>query len=190
MAIKTPTAPRKLRKAERQLEVLVLRRRGMNYRAIGRQLGCSRTTVMRDLREQLEILATETEQSRDSLRTLELERLDELIRVHSLAAEAGDEKAAGLILRCIAERSKLLGLYASQRVELSGDADAPIKHEHDHVHAIATLTDKELRSLVERGTTPNQNESSCQPQPPAQTPAPTASAPPAAKPAKLPALPF
>lgn len=97
--------------AQRQRKALELRRAGASYRAIADALGCATATAHDDVRAALALLAAETRAEAEQLRALEVERLDAVMMGHWTAATArGDVDAARIVLRCIEQRSRLLGL--------------------------------------------------------------------------------
>lgn len=132
-----------------KLTALELRKQGKSYRqiaiAIGRSKGLAHRWVGEMLLETLQEPANE-------LRTLELERLDALsdalwpLIVKEMPDDVADEdradyrpslKAVDSILRVMERRAKLLGL------------DAPVRTEHSGSVDVRTLTDDELRAIVE-----------------------------------------
>ena len=66
----------------------------------------------------LERLGGEEVRRADALRQLHLERVDAVMGATWGRAVAGDIRAAGIVLRCLDRRAKLLGVYAPARVDL------------------------------------------------------------------------
>lgn len=88
-----------------------LRTMGMSWRQIAEQLGFSGAGSVRvDVRRWLQTTGARVDEEvrRDAL-DLELERLDELVLTYMPLALAGAERAADVVLKTIAMRSKLLG---------------------------------------------------------------------------------
>lgn len=101
-----PKGPTKQR-AERIAKVLDLRAAGATYEEIARALNISLTQAHKDATLGLELTLKEPA---DSLRTLELRRLDRLQRAYWRAALEGDKQAADRVIRIMEHRAKLLGL--------------------------------------------------------------------------------
>ncbi|MFA5379909.1 MAG: hypothetical protein WC455_29385, partial [Dehalococcoidia bacterium] len=130
--------------AERRPQALQLRIAGASYRAIGKQLGTSGVQAFRDVEYELKLLAEESKEEAERVRQLETERLDALLlalwprakggRIQNGAGEyeviAPDQGAVDRILRIMERRSKLMGLDAPVKQELTGKDGGPIEHEH------------------------------------------------------------
>jgi len=111
-------------RVERRLKALELRKAGASYRRIGDTLGVAMVTVRRDIAHELAQLAAETQRDAAELRGLELSRLDAVMLGSWTAATRGDADAARIVLRCIEQRVKLLGLA------LTADAAGSINLTH------------------------------------------------------------
>lgn len=103
---------------EKQAKALQLRQAGATLKQVAVELGFNEPSqahalVMSALKT---ILPDET---RDEYRRLELARLDRLQMGHWTAAINGDDKAAVVVLRCMAARAKLLGLEAPAQVQVN-----------------------------------------------------------------------
>lgn len=110
---------------DRQVRALELRKAGWDYATIAEQLGYSsgsgaHKAVCAGLRAALREPAQE-------LIELEVERLDAMLRT-SLWQRAmnGDSHAVDRVLRIMERRSKLLGLDAPTKQELSGPHGTPV----------------------------------------------------------------
>ena len=118
----SPTAQRRIEAKERSLKALELRKTGMRYEAIAKQLGyTSRGTAHKAVMKELELLAQECQEEAAKVRDLELARLDELYLKAWEAVEDGNIAAIDRCLRVQERRAKLLGLDAAEKVDLSGD---------------------------------------------------------------------
>lgn len=125
---KTPLTPeeRESRKQEARQKRLVaaanrakaveLRKLGMSYEAIGNKLGMTRqsahaavTKAMREIREK-------TETDAETVRTMELEKLDAIEMAMWPGAKNGNHLAADRVLKAMERRAKILGLDAPQKV--------------------------------------------------------------------------
>lgn len=107
-----------IRGRERELAALALRKEGLTYAEIAERLGISESgahaAVMRALRRLFEKVNEEAEQ----VRTLELQRLDDLLM--ALWPKRHLPHYVDRILHIMERRSKLLGLDAPSKVALDG----------------------------------------------------------------------
>lgn len=91
-------------------QALALRRAGHGYAEIGRRIGITRQAaryaVIRAYQQLSEEIAEETAKARD----VELDRNDAILTAWWDLAQQGDEKAAGIVLKALAQRHKILGL--------------------------------------------------------------------------------
>jgi predicted ArsR family transcriptional regulator len=105
---------------ERRAQVAALRLAGVrSCRQIARRLGASRMTVCRDLafldREWAERAAADVRVEKGRA----LDRYEALLRAFWGPALAGDAKAAGVVLACLAALARTLGTAAPLRVDLA-----------------------------------------------------------------------
>lgn len=109
---------------ERHMEALRLRILGEPYDAIAQQLGfASRSGAHRAV---MSALAKTLREPAEELRTLELERLDTLMRPLMERAKEGSQTAVDRILRIMERRAKLLGLDAPEKREITGADGVPL----------------------------------------------------------------
>jgi hypothetical protein len=106
---------------DRQLRALELRRAGLGYWEIARQLGYrgaagAYVSVQAALRK---LCAPPAEE----LRQLELERLDRLQLTYWPRALAGEAEACDRVLKIMQQRARLLGL---EKTVIAGDPDNPL----------------------------------------------------------------
>ena len=94
----------------RRLRALELRRAGLSYDAIAGALHVSTATAHGDVQAGLKRIGAECLEEATALRSLELSRVDRVVELATKAAEAGDVKALGVILRAVEVRARLLGL--------------------------------------------------------------------------------
>lgn len=99
--------PAAIVRVDQTAAALELRRRGKSYRYIGEVLGLS-TSVATDLINQA--LEDTVQEPARAVVQLELERIDELQEGLWTAATSGDVAAAGMVLRLMERRARLLGL--------------------------------------------------------------------------------
>lgn len=91
---------------------------GLSVDEICRVTGLSSATVAREKRKIVEAKTAERETAVTELREIELARLDRLQRGHFAAACDGNVHSAKVVLQCIAQRSKMLGLDAPVKVDV------------------------------------------------------------------------
>lgn len=102
---------------QRQAQAVELRLAGVSLTKIAEAVGYShasgaRQAIMAALQEML------PEETRNEARRREVATLDRLQASNFAAAMSGDEKAATIVLRCVAQRSKLLGLEAPVQLDI------------------------------------------------------------------------
>ena len=102
---------------ERENQVLELRKSGATWAEIASVTGYANASGAQKAYSR--VVTRVQRESLDELRDLELERLDRLQRSYWKAAVIdGDKKAAEFVLKVIAQRTKLLGLDAPQRIDV------------------------------------------------------------------------
>lgn len=101
--------------AERRIQALELRKRGLGFREIARQLGVSLGQAHGDVQKAMSALADMELKCAEDAHRLDLERIDGLIEGHYQQAVSGDHRSAAIILRVLERRAKLLGLDAPDR---------------------------------------------------------------------------
>lgn len=109
---------------KRQLTALDLRISGLSYRAIADKLSTPESTIshvqiFRDVENELARLAELRADKGETLRELELLRLDKVVEHLASWVESGNVGAVNAWIKASERRSKMLGL------------DAPTKHEVD-----------------------------------------------------------
>jgi hypothetical protein len=126
--------------AERAKKALALRRAGLSYEAIGRELGISKPSAFKMIARAIDAIPRE---EAELVRALELSRLDALLRGLWERAVKGSDTAVASVLRVMDRRAKLLGLDAPTRRELSGPDGGPLE-----VLDVRKLTDDELDDAI------------------------------------------
>lgn len=120
---------------QRRLEALRLRADGLNFEQIGAKLGISTSAAWQLVDGAMKDYSEAVKEEADDLRRITLLQLDRLIVTHLPLASNGDDKSATVVLKTLAERSKLMGLYAPQKTELTGKDGGPLQS----VQAQATM---------------------------------------------------
>lgn len=103
----------------RMRRALDLRIEGRSYAEIADEMGVSIPTVFQYVAEGLERLTGEEVRNADIARQLHLLRLDALLHAQWSKALAGSSEAAQVALRILERQSKLLGLDAPAKVDIT-----------------------------------------------------------------------
>jgi len=103
--------------AERRGQALALRKAGIGYPAIARQLGYAGPSGA--YKAIVTALRALTREPAEELRTLELARLDELLAGLWADARQGNVAKVDRVLKVMARRAALLGLDAPRRVAVT-----------------------------------------------------------------------
>lgn len=111
-------ARREVDAAERAHQALELRKSGLSYLDVGKAIGRSESQAWKIVQAALRELPRE---NAEELRALESARLDELTRLSTIGTKLGDPQAISAAVRVSERRSKLLGLDAPSKHELSGE---------------------------------------------------------------------
>ena len=117
---------------------------GATYAEIGEQLEMSESGAYRLVRRCLDRERARTEEDAETLRQIDLMRVERAILALWAQVKAGHLGAIDRLLRCLDIRAKYLGLYAPARTEHTGKDGGPMKHEHEFSH----LSDEELDAAI------------------------------------------
>lgn len=112
-------------KAETERQVLALWVAGARSDEIERATKLSRATVYRIRRAALAVSIEGRDSEIVELRERELMTIDRLQRAHFQLAIEGSHRSAEIVLKCVGQRAKMLGLEAAIKV------DATVKSELD-----------------------------------------------------------
>jgi hypothetical protein len=109
------------RQAERVRQAVEFRKAGASFRAIGQSLGISAMQAHRDVVGALKQTLTETAESVNELRQLELARCDELLLFLWPSCRKGSVEAVKAAVKIGERRARLLGLDANvaSKLEIS-----------------------------------------------------------------------
>jgi len=132
--------------AERRVQSLELRKRGLSYRAIGRELGISEAQAHRDVHKVLDEFAALERESGEKIRRIELMRLDAMVKGLWDGIERGDPSSVTSALRVSERRARLLGLDAPTKSEVTGADGGPlaVSSQVD----LSKLSDSDLATLA------------------------------------------
>ncbi len=108
---------RAARTTEMRRKALDLRIAGLPYDRIAQALGCSKAQAHRYVTAALEETRNRVAEQVEQVREMELQRIDAI--VVSLWQKRGDPRVADTLLRAGERRSKLLGLDAPERSEVT-----------------------------------------------------------------------
>jgi hypothetical protein len=100
-------------------KALQLRIQGMPYHQIAEELDAEEWQVAEWVTRQLQGLRGEEVRNADVARQLHLERLDALMQANWMKAMDGNADSSTIVLRCMERSSKLLGLDAPQKVDIT-----------------------------------------------------------------------
>ncbi|WP_019024073.1 MULTISPECIES: hypothetical protein [unclassified Thioalkalivibrio] len=122
------TSAGRLTAAERKARAMQLRTTGATYVQIGEVLGVSAQAAHKMVTKALDELKTLTETEAETVRTLELDRLDRAQRAIWTQVAKGNLGAVDRLLKIQARRAALLGLDAPQKhatTDPSGEEERP-----------------------------------------------------------------
>ena len=104
----------------RMRQALELRIEGRPYAEIAEAMGVSIGTVFQYVAQAIDRLNGEEVRNADVARQMQLLRLDAIMRGSwTKATVDGNADAAAIVLRCLERQSKLLGLDAPQKVDIT-----------------------------------------------------------------------
>ena len=121
MNINNPTAPKRTASAERRLRALELRKSGHTYEQIADDLGINVSAAYRHVVLALQAIREKTNEAADEVRTLEITRIDTMIGVLWPRVLKGDYLAMDRVIKLMERRSKMLGLDAPAKSEITSD---------------------------------------------------------------------
>lgn len=107
----------------RQLQALDLRRQGLSYTQIATEMGITRRRVGMLITE---AISRQPFEEIETVRKLELERLDDLWRIAWSKAKAGELPAIDRCIKVMERRAAMIGLDAPRRTDIhtfDGDAE-------------------------------------------------------------------
>jgi len=110
------TDRRTLQGEENRLKALQLRKAGLSYEVIGRQLHCTKQNAYRLVKSALESTRKQCSEETENLRQLEVERLDAMLASLWTPASRGDHASIDRVVKLMERRARLLGLDAPAKV--------------------------------------------------------------------------
>lgn len=112
-------APKVAKEAKASI-ALSLRIEGMSYAAIAAQMGIAVSNAYNLVSDALAKLEAETAEKAAEIRRIEVDRLDAMLKALWPAVKQGEPRAIEVSLKTMERRSKLLGLDAPTKQEVSG----------------------------------------------------------------------
>ena len=128
-----------LEMADKRAQALALRQEGKNYEEIGRAMGISGQSARKYVLDELVNRREAGGEDLESVRDLEVQRLDAILETYWPKMRKGDKFATSLVMQVMERRSAYLGLDAPKRTEFIG-AVASLD-----VDQAKTMTDDDLR---------------------------------------------
>ena len=131
---------------ERKAIAVNMRKEGHGYREIGERLGVNVKTAYGYVQSALMELKEQTEMDVETIRDLELERLDALLNKAWGGVKTGDVSSIMTALKILERRAKMLGLDAPDKQELTSftaitPAEAAKMGEQDILAKVTALMD-------------------------------------------------
>lgn len=137
MDANAPNAPRKARAADRSKQAVDLRISGATFEQIGERLGISAPSAYALVKRALEKTRAQTSEAAETLRQMELTRLDAMQAALWDGAMQGDEQKIDRLLKIQIRRAALMGLDAPVKQELFAKVEQV--EAYDYGAAIAPI---------------------------------------------------
>jgi hypothetical protein len=107
---------------------------------IAMQMGITVQTVKTLIDKVYKAVAEDLKEQLDLNRSIDLARIDDLLESHLPRAKQGKTKSAGVVLRCLERRAKLIGIEP---------LPAPTQHHHTNVLAWINTQLPSINKLVD-----------------------------------------
>ena len=135
--------------ADRRAKVWAARLHGASMRKISSELSVPLSVVHADIQHELKFLRESAHEDASAARDIELSRLDQVVLRASLQlASVNWFKACMILLKAIELRSKLLGLEAPTRIDMSGSLT--LDNIRARLLAMGSESAARLRDLLDR----------------------------------------
>lgn len=132
MATRQKNNPARAQREERRRVAFELRKAGATFEEIGKALGVTRQTAHELVTKLLDEMAAKTAEDVESVRAMELHRLDALFKGLWPSASKGAPQAVEKALKVMERRARLLGLDAPTKVApTSPDGSTPYQGMSD-----------------------------------------------------------
>lgn len=126
MDSKQKASPKRVRCTTRQAEAMHFRVKGLSYEKIGEQMGITMQAAHKLVQHGLSATRIQLAEDVESVREVELQRLDLAIAVVMEHLEAKDVTATAHLVKLQERRAKLLGLDAPDKYEHAGPGGTPM----------------------------------------------------------------
>jgi hypothetical protein len=133
MSLETPT-PDQILEIEKRMQVMNLRISGWSMPEIASHLSMSTQEVYTIVLTQLQEWTNLTREMTEEMRTLELERLDALLKYLWPKVQVGSAKAIEVALKITERRAKLSGLDAPEKTQVQVESTV---HQLNHAELLA-----------------------------------------------------
>jgi hypothetical protein len=141
MSSNSRTSAARVQAQENRRKAVELRRAGLSFRQIAKELGMSKSGCYKAVQRALTDIQKELDDSATLLCAQESDRLDTLqVNVWSQALK-GDVKAIDRVLRIMERRARLLGLDKPQKV-------APTTPDGEQPYSPDSMSDEERRARI------------------------------------------
>lgn len=120
------TSARRIKSRENEVKALELRKEGKPYSAIAAILGVSPKSAFKMVQRTLVRMSKDSTSNFETVRQLEVERLDALLGAIWPQAMGGNVDSVERALKISKRRSEIMGLDAPDKHELSGPNGAPV----------------------------------------------------------------
>lgn len=117
----SPNSPKRSLSADRRMNALEMRKSGSTYEKIGDALGISSQAAYQHVVKALQAIREKTNEAADEVRTLEITRIDTMIGVLWPRVLKGDYLAMDRVIKLMERRSKMLGLDAPTKSDITSD---------------------------------------------------------------------
>ena len=132
--------------AERRQQAFEMRKKGLTYAEIGKELGISMQAAHRHVAIYLQALENKTEEDAREIIRLDMERLDDMLQGLYPEAINGDSAAVDRVLKIMERRAKLLGLDKPAKVAATSpdgkESWIPPANEDERVARIAAILER------------------------------------------------
>ena len=128
--------------AERRRLAFELRKAGASYEEIGRSLGCTKQSAHAMVHKVLAELRARTEETAEDVRSLELHRLDSLLKGLWPKASQGDPLRVEKALKVMERRAKMTGIDMPDKFAETNPDGSPLDKAHRDGVADAFLLSK------------------------------------------------
>lgn len=137
--------------ADRRQKAFALRRSGVPYRAIGKQLDISEAQAHRDVQAVLARLSEPELENVEEYRVMELARLDRAQQALATMIDSGEPAVIALWIKLSESRRKLLGLDAPTKIAATNpDGTAPAAYAELRAVVLAMLPMEQRLALADQ----------------------------------------